>query len=173
MLITVFTLILILTTTRYGGTPIEAWSLPTGLAKCAAVGEIGVPYSPTTPWGRAFVGTPWCKVGPPKFPGAVRGFNTSCQSSGKSENSSLFNGMIAPLTPLAISGVLWFQGEENAAENRNQCGSCSYGGGPRYACLMQALIENWRAAWATKDFPFAMVSAPAMHTTPPPPQQQQ
>jgi hypothetical protein len=149
----------------YGGTPIEAWSLPSGLAKCAAVGETGTPFSPTTPWGRAFVGTPWCRVGPPAYPGAVRGFNQSCQSGGKDENSSLFNGMIAPLTPLSISGVLWFQGEENAAENRNQCGSCSYGGGPRYACLMQALIEDWRQAWATRDFPFAMVQLAAYYSS--------
>lgn len=49
----------------YGGTPIEAWSLPEGgLKDCAAVGETGVPFSGTTPWGRAFVGTPWCKVRP-------------------------------------------------------------------------------------------------------------
>lgn len=73
--------------------------------------------------------------------------------------------MIAPLTPLSISGVLWFQGEENAAENRNQCGSCSYGGGPRYACLMQAMIESWREAWVTKDFPFAMVQLAAYYSS--------
>eukprot|EP01051_Picozoa_sp_SAG22_P004095 SAG22_NODE_212_length_15072_cov_3.109197_7_plen_134_part_00 len=96
----------------------QAWSLPGGLAKCSAVGEQGTPFSPTTPWGRAFVGTPWCKVGPPRYPGAVRGFNTSCRAGGKGENSSLFNGMISPLTQLAISGILWFQGEQNAAENR-------------------------------------------------------
>eukprot|EP01043_Picozoa_sp_COSAG02_P006255 COSAG02_NODE_177_length_31154_cov_32.205152_3_plen_486_part_00 len=148
----------------YGGTPIEAWSLPSGLAKCASVGEIGTPFSGTTPWGRAFVGTPWCKVGPPRYPGAVRGFNQSCTSRGKNENSSLFNGMIAPLTQMAISGVLWFQGEENAAENRNQCGSCSYGGGPRYACLMSAMIEDWRKVWVTNDFPFAMVQLAAYYS---------
>eukprot|EP01043_Picozoa_sp_COSAG02_P004505 COSAG02_NODE_118_length_35376_cov_20.294923_12_plen_763_part_00 len=149
----------------YGGTPIEAWSLPSGLAKCASVGETGTPFSRTTPWGRAFVGTPWCKVGPPLYPGAVRGFNQSCDSHGKNEKSSLYNGMIAPLIQTAISGVLWFQGEENAAENRNQCGGCSYGGGPRYACLMSAMIENWRQAWVTKDFPFAMVQLAAYYSS--------
>ena len=124
--------------------------LPPRVAQAA--GENGTPFSGGTPWGRAFVGTPWCHVGPPAFPAPVRGFNTSCDSTGKSATSGLYNGMIAPLARLAISGVLWFQGEENAAENRNQCGSCSYGGGPRYACLMQAMIEDWRGASQTRAF---------------------
>ena len=104
-------------------------------------------------------------AGPPLYPGAVRGFNTSCVAGGKNAWGGLYNGMIHPLSLLTISGVLWFQGEENAAENRNQCGSCSYGGGPRYACLMQALVADWREAFVTKDFPFAMVQLAAYYSS--------
>lgn len=59
--------------------------------------------------------------------------------------SALFNGMIAPLLPFAIRGVIWYQGESNADR------------AVQYRDLFQLLIRNWREAWGQGDFPFYFV----------------
>jgi len=61
--------------------------------------------------------------------------------------AALFNGMIHPLIPYAIRGVIWYQGESNAAAD-------AY---PEYHELFTGLITSWRAAWGQGDFPFAFV----------------
>jgi len=61
----------------------------------------------------------------------------------------LFNGMIAPLVPYTIRGVIWYQGERNAA-------------GPftgLYGTQLQTLIADWRARWG-HEFHFAWVQLP-------------
>ncbi len=62
----------------------------------------------------------------------------------------LFAGMIAPLVPYTMRGVIWYQGERNAA-------------GPftgLYGVQLQTLIRDWRARWGD-DFYFAWVQLPA------------
>lgn len=59
----------------------------------------------------------------------------------------LFNGMIAPVTPFAIRGVIWYQGETNGGKDR----------APLYARLFQTLISDWRKTWNLGDFPFLFV----------------
>jgi len=59
----------------------------------------------------------------------------------------LFNGMIAPLEPFAIKGVIWYQGESN-------------GGNSLYAKLFPAMIADWRKSWGQGDFPFLYVQLP-------------
>jgi sialate O-acetylesterase len=54
----------------------------------------------------------------------------------------LFNGMIAPLLPMTIKGVIWYQGESNADKYEE------------YRTLFPALINNWRNRWQQKDLPF-------------------
>jgi len=58
--------------------------------------------------------------------------------------AELWNGMIAPLTPLPIRGVIWYQGESNSALER----------APLYGRVFRTLIEDWRRQWAIGDFPF-------------------
>lgn len=60
---------------------------------------------------------------------------------------NLWNGMIAPLTPLPIRGVIWYQGESNSAMER----------WPLYNRIMRTLIEDWRREWAVGAFPFLYV----------------
>jgi sialate O-acetylesterase len=59
----------------------------------------------------------------------------------------LYNGMIAPLTPLPIRGAIWYQGESNSALERF----------PLYNRIMRTLIEDWRRQWGVGDFPFLYV----------------
>jgi len=59
----------------------------------------------------------------------------------------LWNGMIAPLTPLPIRGVIWYQGESNSALAR----------APLYERVFGTMIEDWRREWGLGDFPFLFV----------------
>jgi sialate O-acetylesterase len=59
----------------------------------------------------------------------------------------LWNGMIAPLTPFPIRGVIWYQGESNSALAR----------APLYSRVFGTMIEDWRHEWGVGDFPFLFV----------------
>ena len=68
----------------------------------------------------------------------------------------LWNGMIAPLTPLPIRGAIWYQGESNSALQRF----------PIYNRIMRALIEDWRRQWNMGAFPFLYVQISNFKSTP-------
>jgi len=57
----------------------------------------------------------------------------------------LFDGMIAPLLPISICGVIWYQGESNA--------DMPY----EYRSLFPSMINDWRNRWGQGDFPFLFV----------------
>jgi sialate O-acetylesterase len=57
----------------------------------------------------------------------------------------LYNGMISPVIPYAIQGVIWYQGESNV------------GNPDEYRQLFPLLIENWRTDFRAGDFPFYYV----------------
>ena len=59
--------------------------------------------------------------------------------------SKIYNGMLHPLIPYALRGVLWYQGESNAGRPRE------------YRLLFETLIESWRAEFGQGDFPFYWV----------------
>lgn len=63
--------------------------------------------------------------------------------------SVLYQGMIEPVAPLAITGALWYQGEANADR--------AY----QYRKLLPAMIGDWRRLFGQGDFPFYIVSLPA------------
>jgi sialate O-acetylesterase len=60
---------------------------------------------------------------------------------------NLFNGMIAPLIPYAIKGVIWYQGEANA----NLVAAIEY------RTVFGRMITDWREKWGQGDFPFLFV----------------
>src|ERR1700757_3799091 len=68
----------------------------------------------------------------------------------------LWNGMIAPLTPLPIRGAIWYQGESNSALERF----------PLYNRIMRTLIEDWRRQWGVGAFPFLYVQISNFKSTP-------
>ena len=61
----------------------------------------------------------------------------------------LYEGMIEPVAPLAIKGVIWYQGEANFLR--------AY----QYGTLLPTLISDWRRLFSQGDFPFYIVSLPA------------
>ncbi len=69
---------------------------------------------------------------------------------------NLWNGMIAPLTPFAIRGALWYQGESNSALERR----------PLYDRIMRTLIEDWRKQWGIGAFPFLYTQISNYKSTP-------
>jgi sialate O-acetylesterase len=56
----------------------------------------------------------------------------------------LYNGLIAPLLPYALKGIIWYQGESNV------------GRAAQYRTLFPALIRDWRARWGA-ELPFLFV----------------
>lgn len=59
----------------------------------------------------------------------------------------LYNGMIAPLIPFAIKGMVWYQGENNSYVGRANT----------YYQLLPALIKEWRGEWGEGNIPFFIV----------------
>ncbi len=59
--------------------------------------------------------------------------------------AGLYNAMIAPLTPYAIRGALWYQGESNA------------GRAYQYRDLFPTVIRSWWDSWELGEFPFLFV----------------
>ncbi|WP_200761339.1 sialate O-acetylesterase [Poriferisphaera corsica] len=63
--------------------------------------------------------------------------------------SVLYNGMIKPIIPYAIKGVIWYQGEANTSTSNY----------PYYQTLLSTMISAWRDEWdqPQHDFPFLIV----------------
>ncbi|HET6215791.1 MAG TPA: sialate O-acetylesterase [Acidobacteriaceae bacterium] len=61
--------------------------------------------------------------------------------------AGLYNGMVAPFTPYAIKGFLWYQGETDSASDRAGL----------YAKLLPTLIADWRRQWGQGNLPFLFV----------------
>ena len=59
--------------------------------------------------------------------------------------SALYNGMLHPLLPLSIQGVIWYQGESNANKAK------------QYQALFPAMINDWRSRFNQGNFPFLFV----------------
>ncbi|XP_052223291.1 sialate O-acetylesterase-like [Dreissena polymorpha] len=110
--------------TTWGGTPVEAWSAPEVLEKC------GVTLSK---------------------PSDNKAASSYDVLSGPTDSSVLWNGMVHPLLNMTIYGAIWYQGESNAAYNRDL-----------YNCTFPGMIDDWRKKFHTASdtdatFPFGFV----------------
>jgi len=100
---------------------IEGWS---ATARAAATAGTEIPLPPK-----------W-----PEFPFGERTARPRCVT--------LHNGHIAPLIPMAMRGVLWYQGESNADDNL-------------YFEKKQAMIADWRQWFGDENLPFYFVQLAA------------
>lgn len=64
---------------------------------------------------------------------------------------ALYNGMIAPVTPYKLKGVLWYQGESNWGDTN-------------YSVLLPTLIADWRMHFNNDKLPFIIFQIPAYGT---------
>jgi sialate O-acetylesterase len=143
----------------WGGTPVEAWMSPAALAGNPAFSIVG------ERWQQAVAAYPQAKAA---YEAQLPAW-TKAQATAKAQGpaalaawtkknpglreprvpltpASLFNGMINPLLPYALRGVLWYQGEANA------------GRAAEYHPLFAAMITHWRTHFGQGDIPFYWVS---------------
>ena len=59
-----------------------------------------------------------------------------------------FSGMISPLIPFGIKGILWYQGEGNIGQAEE------------YKTAFPILIKDWRERWKNPELPFFFVQLP-------------
>ena len=106
----------------------------------------------SSPWGGT-VAEAWVSVGAlqklPDFRAvadtvARRALAGPKQKDAQNTPTVLYNGMIAPLMPYAVKGVIWYQGESNV------------GRAAQYRTLFPALINDWRSRWGAA-LPFLFV----------------
>ncbi len=109
-----------LVNTSYGGTPAEAWTDAKALAHEKKLSPL------VARWKTAVKRNDKMRLHPHR-------------------PASLWNGMVAPLVPVAMRGVIWYQGESNA------------GRAVQYETLFPTMISAWRKRWAQGDFPFLFV----------------
>lgn len=60
----------------------------------------------------------------------------------------IYNAMLAPITPMPLKGVLWYQGESNA------------GKADEYVTLLPAMIRQWRSEFGQPRLPFIFAQLP-------------
>jgi len=82
--------------------------------------------------GRRIPGRPKMPLGAPESPERI---------------GALFNGMIAPLIPLSLKGIAWYQGESNGDNLQEAL---------EYKTIFPLLITDWRARWG-QELPFIWV----------------
>ena len=142
-----------------GATVIETWIPPAGFNAVPSLKDLSEKvnsWDPTTPLGRkayadAIIAIKeWLPVaeealerGAPVPPQPL----IPMQGSSADELTTTFNGMINPLVPFAIRGVIWYQGESN----------CLAGDRMIYFDKMKALVEGWRIVWEQEALPFFYV----------------
>jgi sialate O-acetylesterase len=149
---------------NWGGTPADAWTSLHALSSDAALMPVFAEWARMTDalgrdkrkrgqqleaYEKAVVEAKANGKPAPSFPWAGN-------DSGEWEPASLYNAMIAPLTPFPIRGVIWYQGESNASRER----------APLYNHLFETMIQDWRRAWRVGDFPFLFVQLANYKTSP-------
>ncbi|MCD4824545.1 MAG: sialate O-acetylesterase [Phycisphaerae bacterium] len=153
--------------TSWGGTHIEPWTPSVGFAKikeqkfAANICKRLELADPTTAVGKAaytkaladieaWVDAAKANVAVGKRPPAMPALPFT--GSNRKSPTHLYRGMVAPLVPYAIRGVIWYQGESNGGE------------GMSYYHKKRALVGGWREVWGQGDFPFYWVQLANYHS---------
>ncbi|HEX4086017.1 MAG TPA: sialate O-acetylesterase [Chthoniobacteraceae bacterium] len=78
----------------------------------------------------------------------------------------LYNGMLSPVIPYGIKGVLWDQGTSDAYGTR---GAIYEDRAANYEKLLTALIQDWRTRWSNSHLPFVFTQHPNIGSVSPQP----
>ncbi len=142
-------------TCSWGGSRIEAWMPPAALKQPEFASVV-------SDWAKVHADYPEAKA---KFDASLAAWKAeeaAATAAGQPFNkvsprppigqtghmhtpAGINNGMIAPLVPYALRGVIWYQGESNTSKPSE------------YHALFAALITGWRAQFCQGDFPFYWV----------------
>lgn len=132
----------------WGGTPAEAWTSGRALAADPAL------QPAFTEWARVLAAYPEASAA---YMRRVKEWENSGSKGNRPappqgpghqwQPAGLYNGMIAPLTPYAVRGFIWYQGESNATPARAHY----------YHRLFSTMIRDWRRAWGLGELPFLFV----------------
>ena len=145
----------------WGGTRIEPWTPPVGFASVSGLEVLGETalatdasyregLSETLQAIEAWVAETRSALASGGAIGPIP--ETAHPLAKEDQPTALYNGMIHPLAPFTIRGVIWYQGERNVGE------------GMAYHDKMRALINGWREVWTQGEFPFYYVQlAPFDH----------
>lgn len=138
----------------WGGTRIEPWTPPEGFAgepALKSIHERALLSDPRSPQHQDRLGRFLAEVDTwsasarksmmgrepappmPVFPAELAALTDAQQPT------ALYNGMIHPLVPLSMRGILWYQGESNHNE------------GMLYVDKTRALVQGWRKAFQQED----------------------
>ena len=140
--------------TSWGGTRIEPWTPPVGLAGVPALTTISKEVQDVQANYRAQLPAKMKDI-EAWIAETRKALETDAPLTPMPDNThplrhqgrptALYNGMVHPIVPYAIRGALWYQGESNLRD------------GMRYHEKMKALINGWREVWGQGDFPFYFV----------------
>ena len=136
-----------------GGTPAEAW-----IRRDAMAGEGELAPLVQGDWLKNSQLDAWCqrraegnllraRESGEHVPGDELGPNHSFKPA------FMWESGVSPLVPYAIQGVIWYQGESNAA---------SHWRAMQHSQLFPVLVRDWREQWGQGDFSFFYVQLPAL-----------
>jgi sialate O-acetylesterase len=130
----------------WGGTPIESWLPPATLAASPLAASVAAAWARTVaeyPPKKAAYDlklSEWQKrADAARAAGQPEPADQPWRPAGPGqpdEPTVVWQGMMAPVLPFAIRGVLWYQGESNVGREAE------------YRELFPSLIRGWRDAWA-------------------------
>jgi sialate O-acetylesterase len=131
----------------YGGTPAEAWTSEDALRTAPGLGHVLVEMAEKrlayvkamAKWEKEARAMSPKHIDPPPMPAPPFYTNNRHMPTG------LYNGMIHPLIPYGIRGVIWYQGESNVWRSH------------QYRTLLPTMIEDWRGRWDDAELPFGIV----------------
>ncbi|CAF2145288.1 unnamed protein product [Rotaria magnacalcarata] len=127
----------------WGATPAEAWTSPDALLTYADFKDSALKYQQLQEdWEELYKKHR-------RVTDSLRQLNNKSKLPDnpvqKNYPTALYNAMIAPLVPYGIKGVIWYQGENNAAKSK------------QYRTLFPLLINDWRTKWKNEQLPFLYV----------------
>jgi sialate O-acetylesterase len=126
----------------WNGSPLETW-----LSRDAALGDddLAAAARATPPDDAALAASRQRRLAAVAAAAAASGVAPPWSSPAHDAPSLAHNGMIYPLRQLALSGMLWYQGESNVVR------------AARYVGAFQRLIADWRRQFGQGDLPFLYV----------------
>ena len=143
----------------WGGTPAESWTSLQGLSRSAALTPVyrfWSEFAATQKDVKAVAAREKVEDAAAQKQGKAKPKHSWHPNPDSWAPAGIYNGMISPLTPMSVRGVIWYQGETNSDVRRVGA----------YQQTFTALIQDWRTQWGIGDFPFIYAQISSFRSTP-------